>query len=235
MLVTSTANMSTGVTTKHLLTVRAWTPGQHQTNLDCCITQRKRPVFSLTGGTSAPTQTLAFASFGQDNRLSDRRVLGKFPRSQHRPTLITPPRLKVPVHSDPVKLWNFRKADWKRFCLLTDESVERLPPPDTLNIERGCQHACESQYPRANILSHVAIARTMCHAGTKSVKPSSSGFTGGQGPGPNAPHQRGPPNMFMCLATCGICACHFVIFNEKGLFVDAADCPPVHDIFVFAV
>ena len=32
---------------------------------------------------------LAFASFGQDSRLPDRRVLGKFPRSQHRPSLIT--------------------------------------------------------------------------------------------------------------------------------------------------
>ena len=35
----------------------------------------------------------------------------------------TPPRDKVPAHSDPVKRWNFRKADWTRFCLLTDECV----------------------------------------------------------------------------------------------------------------
>jgi len=62
---------------------------------------------------------LAFASFGHDSRQPDRCVLGKFPRSQHRPSFITPPRFKVPAHSDPVKRWNFRKADWKRFCLLT--------------------------------------------------------------------------------------------------------------------
>ena len=37
---------------------------------------------------------LAFASFGQDSRLPDRRVLGKFPRSQHRPPLITPPKIQ---------------------------------------------------------------------------------------------------------------------------------------------
>jgi len=36
-------------------------------------------------------------------------------RSQHRPSRITPPKLKVPGHSDPVKRWNFHKAD---FCLL---------------------------------------------------------------------------------------------------------------------
>jgi len=82
---------------------------------------------------------LAFASFGQD-----RRVPGKFPRSQHRPSLVTPPKHKVPAHSDPVKRWNFRKADWKRFCLLTDESVEKLPPPDTSNIAGAYQDFCES-------------------------------------------------------------------------------------------
>ena len=50
---------------------------------------------------------------------------------------------KVPAHRDPVKRWNFRKADWKRFCLLTSESVERLPPPGTPNIERAYQDFCK--------------------------------------------------------------------------------------------
>ena len=43
-----------------------------------------------------------------------------------------------------MKRWNFRKADWKRSCLLTGQSVERLPPPDTSNIERAYQDFCES-------------------------------------------------------------------------------------------
>ena len=55
-----------------------------------------------------------------------------------------PPKLKVPAHSDPVKRWNFRKADSKRFCLLTGESVERLPPLDTPDIERAYKDFCES-------------------------------------------------------------------------------------------
>jgi len=79
-------------------------------------------------------QDLAFASFCQDSRLPNKHVQGKFLRPQHRPSLITPPNIKVPAHSDPVKRWNIRKADWKLFYLLTDESVERLPPPDTSNI-----------------------------------------------------------------------------------------------------
>jgi len=52
--------------------------------------------------------------------------------------------LKVPAYSDPVKRWNLRKADWERFCVPTGESVERLPPPDTINIEKANQEFCES-------------------------------------------------------------------------------------------
>ena len=43
---------------------------------------------------------LAFASVGQDSRLPDRRILGKFPRSQHWSSLIMPPKLTVPAYSD---------------------------------------------------------------------------------------------------------------------------------------
>ena len=88
---------------------------------------------------------LAFASFGQDSRLPDRRFIGKFPWSQNRPSLIAPPQLKVPAHSDPVKCWNFRKADWERFFLLTHESIERWPPLDTSNIERAYQYFWKSR------------------------------------------------------------------------------------------
>ena len=53
---------------------------------------------------------LAFASVGPNSRLPDKRVLEKFPRSQHRPSLIAPPRFAMAVPSMPVKQWNFRKA-----------------------------------------------------------------------------------------------------------------------------
>ena len=48
-----------------------------------------------------------------------------------------------PAHSNPVKRRNFRKAEWKRFCLLTDESVDKLSPQDTSNIERAYQDFCK--------------------------------------------------------------------------------------------
>ena len=55
---------------------------------------------------------LAFASVDNDSSLPNRRVLEKFPRSQHRPSLITAPKPVTPVPSVPVKRWKFRRADW---------------------------------------------------------------------------------------------------------------------------
>ena len=81
-------------------------------------------------------------------------------------------RFKVPAQNNPVKIWKFRKADWKRFCLLTGESVERLPSPDTSNIERHKRIFARAYYPQPNKISHVAAGRTICHAGTKSARPS---------------------------------------------------------------
>jgi len=82
--------------------------------------------------------------------------------AQHRPSLITPPILKVPAHSDPVKRWNFWKADWKRLCLLTDESVERWPPPDAIDIEKAHQEffksllsAAKQYFPRGRRKNYV--------------------------------------------------------------------------------
>jgi len=86
------------------------------------------------------------------------------------PLSITPPKFKVPAHSDPVKRWNFRKADWKRFYLLTGESVERLPSPDTPNIDSRI--FVRAYFLRPNNVSHMTVARSMCNAGTKSARPS---------------------------------------------------------------
>ena len=46
---------------------------------------------------------LAFVSVGPDSREPNRCILETFPRSQHRPSLIVPPRLALPVPSKPVE------------------------------------------------------------------------------------------------------------------------------------
>ena len=114
---------------------------------------------------------LAFASLGQDSRLPDRHVLGKFPRSQHRPSLITPPRFKFPAHSDPVKRWNFRKVDWKCFAF-SQVNPSRDCHLRTHQILRGhTRLSARPNFLQLNSVSHVPAGRTMCHAGTKSARP----------------------------------------------------------------
>ena len=75
----------------------------------------------------------------QTSRVSDRRILEKFHRSQHRPSLIVPPRLALPVSSKPVKRWNFRKANWSHYNTLTNKLAKSLLPPDSPDVDLAYQ------------------------------------------------------------------------------------------------
>ena len=87
---------------------------------------------------------LAFASVGPNSRLPDRRVLEKFPRSQHQPSLITPPRFATAVPSMPVKRWNFRKAKWSHYIALTNKFAKTLLPSDSLDVSATYQDFCNT-------------------------------------------------------------------------------------------
>ena len=87
---------------------------------------------------------LAFGSVGPNSRLPDRRVLEKFPRSQHRPSLITPTRFAMAVPSMPVKRWNFRKAKWSHYIALTNKFAKTLLPSDSLDVDAAYQAFCNT-------------------------------------------------------------------------------------------
>ena len=87
---------------------------------------------------------LAFASVGPNNHLPDRHVLDKFPRSQHRPSLITPPRFAMAVPSMPVKRWNFCKAKWSHYIVLTNKFAKTLLQPDSLDVDVAYQDFCNT-------------------------------------------------------------------------------------------
>ena len=87
---------------------------------------------------------LAFASVGPNSRLPDRRVLEKFPRSQHRPSLITPPRFAMAVPSMPVKHWNFHKAKRSHYIALTNTFAKTLLLPDSLDVDAAYQDFCNT-------------------------------------------------------------------------------------------
>ena len=92
---------------------------------------------------------LAFVSINSDSRLHDRHVLENFPRSQHRPSLITPPRFARSVPSKPVKRWNFRKVKWSHFITFTNKLARTLPPPDSPNVDHAYQYFCNAISPGA--------------------------------------------------------------------------------------
>ena len=87
---------------------------------------------------------LAFAGVSPYSRLLDRCVLDKFPRSQHRLLLITPPRFAMAVPSMPVKQWNFHKAKWSHYIALMNKFAKTLLLPDSLDMAVAYQDFCNT-------------------------------------------------------------------------------------------
>ena len=119
---------------------------------------------------------LAFASVGPNSHLPDRRVLDKFPRSQHRPLLITQPRFAMAVPSMPVKRWNFRKAKWSHYIALTNQFAKTLLPPDSLDVDAAYQYFCNIIKKAAKKTIHAGIEITIFRVGIQSVNPSIKPF-----------------------------------------------------------
>ena len=81
---------------------------------------------------------LAYISIDSDSCLPDRHVLEKFPRSQHRPLLITPPRFARFVPSKSVKRWDFRKAKWSHYITLK-QTCQDFAAPDLPDMDHPYQ------------------------------------------------------------------------------------------------
>ena len=76
------------------------------------------------------------------SRLSDRRVLEKFRKSQYRPYPITPPRYALSLTSMPVKRQSFCKAKWSQYIALTNKFAKTLLPPDLRDVDMANQGFC---------------------------------------------------------------------------------------------
>ena len=85
---------------------------------------------------------LIFVSVGPDSRVPDKRILEKFPRSQHRPSLIVSQRFALPVPSKPVNQWNFLKTNWTHYNALTNKLAKSLLPPDSPDVDLAYQDFC---------------------------------------------------------------------------------------------
>ena len=114
---------------------------------------------------------LTFATVDSNTRLPDRHILEKFPRSQHRLSLITPPRFALPVPSMPVKRWNFRKAKWSHYIALTNKFAKAHHPIHRTWI-RSTRTFARSSAHQPKDLSHVVVEATSYHAGMQNVRTS---------------------------------------------------------------
>ena len=97
-------------------------------NLTLLYNPKEPDSFHSARWNSGTNPHLGFASNTEDQPSPTRLVLEKCPRSQHRPSLITPVPFVAPTSSKPVKQWNFEKADWDKFKLLTNKAPRTLPP-----------------------------------------------------------------------------------------------------------
>ena len=148
--------------------------GWESINCHALLYNAKDAVSFYSGRWNTGTNTdLAFASVGPNSRLPDRRVLEKFPRSQHRPSLITPPRFAMAVPSMPVKRWNFRKAKWSHYIALTNKFATALLPPKSLDVDAACVTPLRKQPKR---LFHAVIEITIFRVGMQNVNPSIKPF-----------------------------------------------------------
>ena len=164
--------MSTGITTKHLPTVRAWASGQHPTTLDCCMNQRHQPVSTLTDGTSTPTQI-------SSSQVLTRKARQTFFLESSCSYNISPPSKR---HQDSRFLPTAIQWSTGTFARLIGSVFAFLqmnPLRDchlwTHQILKGHTWVFVRAYylgPNNVGLSHVAIGRSMCHTGTKSARPS---------------------------------------------------------------
>ena len=105
---------------------------------------KDEPSFHSGRWNTGTNPDLAFTTVGHDSCLPYIRVLEKFPRSQHQPLLITPPRLSLPVPGRLVKRWNFRKANWSHYKSLTNKLARNLPSLDSTNLDQTYQDLCNT-------------------------------------------------------------------------------------------
>ena len=111
-------------------------------NLTLLYNPKEPDSFHSAHWNSCTNPDPSFASSTEDQSSSTRRVLEKFPRSQHRPSLITPVPLVASTSSKPVRRWNFRKSDWNKFKLLTNKATRTLPPLDNTDLDTSYKAFC---------------------------------------------------------------------------------------------
>ena len=123
---------------------------------------------------------LAFCSIiGPDSRLPKRRVLEKFPWTQHRLSLIILTRLILLLPGRSVVRWNFRKANWSNYVSLTNKTARKLAyyPLISLTWTRHTSIFVLPPTLQHINLSHAVLVKIIHWAGTLIVKHYTNTFS----------------------------------------------------------
>ncbi|KAI4827516.1 hypothetical protein KUCAC02_030905, partial [Chaenocephalus aceratus] len=104
---------------------------------------KEPPTFFSARWNTSTNPDLAFATCHSNDPIPVRRVLDRFPRSHHRPSIIKVPSLVEPVPGKPVKRWNFRKANWESYAEETERMSAGLPDPGTADLDTAYSAYCQ--------------------------------------------------------------------------------------------
>ena len=115
-----------------------------QSNLALLYNPKDAPSFYSGRWSTGNNPDLAFKSTGNNSLHLHRRILDKFPTSQHRPSLITAPKTWVTILSEPYKRWKFRKADRELYSLITNKLSQDLPSPDFRCTDEAYHDFCNT-------------------------------------------------------------------------------------------
>jgi len=92
-------------------------------------------------------------------------VLGDFPHSQHRPSVIHI-GLQLPIiRGVQRRRWNIRKADWASYTLATERSIPPIPV-NSISVEESYQRFCGAMQKAA----HHSISRGFCPTYTPYIR-----------------------------------------------------------------
>ena len=95
---------------------------------------REPPIFISARWNTYTNPDLAFAVCRSCDPKPERRIIDRFLRSHHRPSIIKVPSLVQPIACKPVKRWNFRKANWELSIAGTGRRTPVLPNPQADDV-----------------------------------------------------------------------------------------------------
>ena len=136
-----------------------------ESDLSRLYNNKNPPSFHSGRWKSGTNPDLAFTTTNRDSAVPSpiRTVIGKFPRSQHRPSIIIHPALITPTPSYPVPRWNFRKANWDAFTRDSESLADSLDKPCKGNINK-----C---YDESNIFHQRSRKEAYSQGFPKNVRP----------------------------------------------------------------